>query len=290
MLPAMTIFVAAAHALALNGHMMRPAAARGMQPRTAARRPSMVSLPFGGGGAASRCALRSRTGPASNPSHCSSHALCALLRAHSGPSEEVLASYRLMGLDIDASYDEIEVVFNDLLEQYQKEPKRKIKLQVAKDKILDDRLRVAMSSKSGFAADPFAWKGPKPPRFTIPPALQGVMELPDKETLGKNAFVFGAIGLLPAITAAWASTSVGLGFAISLYLLYNRGVPDSGDMGADMRAPRVRRARALGGGAADVCGDASGVRSSLACALAMCVLAHRARARLRVRARSRSRC
>jgi len=211
MLPAMTIFVAAAHALALNGHMMRPAAARGMQPRTAARRPSMVSLPFGGGGAAS-----------------------------SGPSEEVLASYRLMGPDIDASYDEIEVVFNDLLEQYQKEPKRKIKLQVAKDKILDDRLRVAMSSKSGFAADPFAWKGPKPPRFTIPPALQGVMELPDKETLGKNAFVFGAIGLLPAITAAWASTSVGLGFAISLYLLYNRGVPDSGDMGADMRAPRPK--------------------------------------------------
>jgi len=171
----------------------------------------MVSLPFGGSGAAS-----------------------------SEPSEDVLAAYRLMGLDVDASYDEIEAVYNDLLESYQKDPKRKIKLQVAKDKILDDRLRQRMSSKGGFAVDPFAYKGPKPPLITIPPALQGVMELPDKETAGKNAFVFGALGLLPAVTAAWASTSVGLGFAISLYLLYNRGLPDSGDMGAEMRPPRPK--------------------------------------------------
>ena len=46
-----------------------------------------------------------------------------------------------MGLDLDATYDEIEAAFNDLTAQYAGDAKRKIKLSVAKDKILDDRLR-----------------------------------------------------------------------------------------------------------------------------------------------------
>ena len=48
----------------------------------------------------------------------------------SGPSEEVLPYYRLMGLDYEATYDEIETAYNTLLAQYTKEPKKKIKLQV----------------------------------------------------------------------------------------------------------------------------------------------------------------
>ena len=38
--------------------------------------------------------------------------------SHSGPSEDTLAAYRLMGLDLDATYDEIEAAFNDLTAQY----------------------------------------------------------------------------------------------------------------------------------------------------------------------------
>ena len=160
----------------------------------------------------------------------------------SGPSEETLAAYRLMGLDLDATYDEIESSFDTLLVEYKGDPKKKIKLQVAKDRILEDRLRQRMAGGiAGFTGikDPFdVPEGPKP-FFKIPPRLQGIMELPDKELVTKNALIFGILSVLPLASAAWASTSLAMGFAISLYLLYNRGVDNSSEMGAEMRQYKV---------------------------------------------------
>jgi len=210
---------AATQALALGAGVLRaPSAslsARGLLARHAAARPAMVSLPFGSSGGAE---------PA-------------------GPSEETLAAYRLMGLDLDATYDDIERAFDLLVAEAAGDAKRKIKLQVAKDKILDDRLRQRMAGglKSfKTVVDPFDRpEGPKP-LITIPPFLQGVMELPDKDTLIKNVVVFGIIGMLPVITTSWAPTSISLGFAVSLWLLYNRGVEQSGDMGAEMRPPKPK--------------------------------------------------
>jgi len=211
------LFVHFSLALSCGSHapLLRPAAAatssRLLQMR---RHVAMVSLPFGGGGGS----------------------------ASGEPSDEVQAAYRLMGLDLDAKYDDIEVAYEELLSAYADNQKMKIRLAVAKDKvlghILNARLKGASTAPKVF--DPFDRpSGPKP-LITIPPFLQGVMELPDRELLVKNGAVFGLIGLLPLVTAAWASTSVGLGFAISLYLLYNRGVPDQGDMGADMRPPKPK--------------------------------------------------
>ena len=59
----------------------------------------------------------------------------------SEPNEAVSDAYRLMGLDTDASYDEIESAYESLITQYAGDAKRKIKLSVAKDKILEDRLQ-----------------------------------------------------------------------------------------------------------------------------------------------------
>lgn len=158
------------------------------------------------------------------------------------PAEETLAAYRLMGLDLDATYDEIERAFDDLSASYAGDPKRKIKLAVAKDKILEDRLRQRMSgSLQGFTGvkDPYDIpEGPKP-FFKIPPRLQGVMELPDKNLLIKNVIVFGLIGILPAAAAEWAATSIAIGFGVSFYLLYNRGV-ESSEMEAEMRPPKTK--------------------------------------------------
>lgn len=163
--------------------------------------------------------------------------------SHSGPSEDTLAAYRLMGLDLDATYDEIEAAFNDLTAQYAGDAKRKIKLSVAKDKILDDRLRQRMSGGlQGFTGvkDPFdVPEGPKP-LIKIPRQLEGVMELPEKEVLLKNIGVFLVIGLLPLPNPGWVSASVSFGFAISLFLLYNRGVEMSGEMGAEMRQYKAK--------------------------------------------------
>jgi len=158
-------------------------------------------------------------------------------------SEEVQGCFRMMGLAEDATYDEVEAAYEQLAAKYAGETKRLIKLQVAKDKILEERLRQRMSGSlkvsDVFGEDRFVEQ--KKPLIVLPPFLDRVMELPSKAELTKNSIVFGCIGLLPILAISWASTSVSLGFAASLYLLYNRGAPDTGnDMDAAMRPPKVR--------------------------------------------------
>jgi len=152
--------------------------------------------------------------------------------------------YRLLGLAEDAEYDEITAAYDDLVAKYAGDAKQKIKLQVAKDKILEDRLRQVMSGKMKGSAPVNPFERPEAPKplITIPPFLAGVMELPTRAVALKNAAIFGAIGLLPLLSSTWASTSVGLGFAFAMYTLYNRGVPDTGgaEMGGEMRPPKVR--------------------------------------------------
>eukprot|EP00966_Prymnesium_polylepis_P304047 7024481-Prymnesium_polylepis.1 len=160
-----------------------------------------------------------------------------------GPSEEVQGLFRMLGLPEDADYDEINAAYDALAAKYEGETKRLIKLAVAKDKILDYRLRQRMTGalkvSEVFGEDRYVAE--KKPLVTLPPFLQGVMELPSKEELIKKAAGFACIGLLPALALSWASTSVSLGFAAALYLLYNRGAPDTGnDMEAAMRPPKVR--------------------------------------------------
>lgn len=161
----------------------------------------------------------------------------------SGPSEEVQAKYRLLGIAEDANYDEINRAYDELAGKYEGDTKMTIKLQVAKDGIFDHLLRQRMSGalKGAVAESPFDRKEAPKPLISIPPFLADVMELPTRQYLLKNAGVFGAIALLSVLSKAWATTSVGLGFATGLFLLYNRGVPDtSNDLDADMRPPKVR--------------------------------------------------
>jgi len=164
--------------------------------------------------------------------------------ADSGPSEEVLGYYRLLGLAEDASYDEINAGHDELAAKYQGDVKMTIKLQVAKDKILDDRLRQRMSGalKGAVAESPFDRKEAPKPFITIPPFLADYMEVPTRALLQTNVLTFAAISLLPLLSKAWAATAVGLGFALSLYKLYNRGVPESSssEMGMEMRPPKAK--------------------------------------------------
>ena len=73
-----------------------------------------------------------------------------------GPSEEAQALYRMLGIAEDADYDEIVGAYDKLCEKYEGQTKRLIKLQVAKDKILEDRLRQRMQ------VAPAAHRTPRP--------------------------------------------------------------------------------------------------------------------------------
>lgn len=163
-----------------------------------------------------------------------------------GPSEDVLNKYRLMGLDVDAPFDEIEAAYETLAAKYKGNQKQIIKLQVAKDVILNDRLRARMSSQRGKSVleQESRWDRAveKKPLIQLPAWAEAIIDLPSRKLLIKNAIFFFLIGLLPAITASWASTSVGVGFAVSMYSLYNRGVPESKgpDEAQEMRPPQPK--------------------------------------------------
>lgn len=204
--------------VSLNAAALRPAArlvALPSRPRSAVSARLAVSLPGFGGGSASG--------------------------GDSGPSEESVQYYRLLGVGEDATYDDVNSKYDELAARYVDDPKMTIKLQVAKDKIFDDKLRQRLSGRTvSGVKDPFENLGnEKKPLITLPPFLDSVMELPSRSALLENAAVFGAIGLLPMLSKGWASSSVGIGFAVGLYKLYNRGVPQSSGMGAEMRPPKV---------------------------------------------------
>jgi hypothetical protein len=150
-------------------------------------------------------------------------------------------SFRLLGLGEDATYDEIEAAVGDLTAKYAGDAKMKIKLQVAKDKIMDERLKQRMSGRLAAPKDPFDVPEPPKPLLSIPPAFQGFMELPTSEYAMKNAVVFAVIGMLPVLSRSWASTSVSVGFAAGLWKLYNRGLPGgTNSMEAEFRPPKPK--------------------------------------------------
>jgi len=201
--------------LAFSGAALRPHfAAPTARVARCAVSPLAVSLPFGSSGSNS-----------------------------DGPSDEVLEKYRLLGLGEDATYDDIESAYAELAEKYQGDTKMTIKLQVAKDKIFDHLLRLRMSGKlkATVAESPFDSPVVKQPLIRIPVFMSDFMELPKKEDLLKNALIFGGIGLFGCLSKSWASTSVSLGFAMGLFLLYNRGAPESSNAeDASMRPPKAK--------------------------------------------------
>jgi hypothetical protein len=160
------------------------------------------------------------------------------------PPEQVQEKFRLLGIGQDATVDEIESAYEELLERYPGDVKRKIDLDVAKDTILEFRLQQRLSGvmKGPAPVSPFDRKEEKGPLIRIPGFLQGVMELPSKAYLQRNLVVFGAIGLLPVIAKVSAGTCLSLGFGTALFLLYQRGAPESGDdeMYAEMRPAKVK--------------------------------------------------
>jgi len=158
-----------------------------------------------------------------------------------GPSEEMEGRYRLLGISADATYDEIESAYNTLAAKYAGETKRIIKLQVAKDKILEERLRQRMTGQlRSTVRDPFEDVAKKP-FLKLPPWLESYAELPTRQDLLRNLAIFGTIGMLPAISRTWAQSSITLALFISIFLLYNRGAPDnSGGMEYEMRPTKVR--------------------------------------------------
>ena len=187
------VFAPSAGSFSLHAPMP---ALRRMQPRqVAVVAPQMMALPgFGGGGKKKD--------------------------AYEGPSEEAQAALRMIGVSEDATYDEVTEAYQELCTKYKGETKRLIRLQAAKDIVLEDRLRQRMSGafKSDIA-DRVGKnmdigdnrKAPKEPLITLPAWAEPYMELPTKKLLLRNALLFGAISLMSVVAKHLAPTSCAMG-------------------------------------------------------------------------------
>ena len=123
------------------------------------------------------------------------------------------------GVAEDADYDEINAVYEELEAKYKGDVKRIIKLKVARDKILEDRLRQRMqgtlqaNDDVRVASDNFSDE--KKPLIKLPRFLERITMFPTKDLMLKNAAVFAFVAFLPVLDKSWASTSLGLGFGVS---------------------------------------------------------------------------
>ena len=61
----------------------------------------------------------------------------------------------------------------------------------------------------------------------LPNWLEPIAEIPKKKDVLTNMALFGALGLIPIFNAQLASTSITVGFAMSLFKLFNRGAPEA---------------------------------------------------------------
>ena len=176
-------------------HAPTPALRRTQPRQVAVVLPQMMALPgFGGGGKKKD--------------------------AYEGPSEEAQAALRMIGVSEDATYDEVTEAYQELCTKYKGETKRLIRLQAAKDIVLEDRLRQRMSGafKSDIA-DRVGKnmdigdnrKAPKEPLITLPAWAEPYMELPTKKLLLRNALLFGAISLMSVVAKHLAPTSCAMG-------------------------------------------------------------------------------
>ena len=170
---------------------------RRMQPRQmAVVAPNMMALPSFGGGGKKKVPV--------------------------GPSEEAMAALRMIGVSEEATYDEVTDAYGELCTKYKGETKRLIRLQAAKDIVLEDRLRQRMAGayKSDIA-DRVGKnmdigdnrKEEKEPLITLPPWAEQYMELPSKKLLLRNGVLFGIISLMSIIAKHLAPTACALGDA-----------------------------------------------------------------------------
>lgn len=143
--------------------------------------------------------------------------------------DDDLNGYRELGLAEDATYDEIMDAFMSLSEQYAEDPGRLLKVELAKDKVLDERLRKRMSGElRPLVADPFeAKRVMRTPPWVIGKELATkLLGIPSKKHTQSVLVLMGGLGATPWFAPSVAGTVLMLNVISGLGFIYNRGLPE----------------------------------------------------------------
>lgn len=140
--------------------------------------------------------------------------------------------YRQFGITEDAAYDEILEAYERLCAKSVGNKKELIKLEVAKDRILEDRLRRRMSGTLNQKVTESAWdraqrmRKRKPLNEYLPSYVRQFVEIPSDETGTNMAIIFGLLSGMSMLAPQLASTGMSIGFLLACGIVYNKGLPE----------------------------------------------------------------
>jgi hypothetical protein len=139
------------------------------------------------------------------------------------------AAYRTLGVDEDASYDEIMDKFMELSERYAADPDQMKRVESAKEKVLDLRLRQRMEGSlkanyEGRTAREDIPVPPKPKPWEIANEYRKMLfARPSPKYALKVVGLLGGLGLSGWIAPSTAQTSLLLTTVSGMGFMYNRG-------------------------------------------------------------------
>ena len=136
--------------------------------------------------------------------------------------------YRSLGVSEDATYEEVEEAVKRLEIKYKSEPKKKMMLEVYRDRIFEDRLRKRVSGeyKPKVKVSPYEKVVKKKPFFRLPKWAKEVVQLPSKKYMKRTTLVMMIFVVLGFLTPTLAGSCIAMAFIASMGFLYNRGLPD----------------------------------------------------------------
>mmetsp|Transcript_21574 Transcript_21574/g.54762 ORF Transcript_21574/g.54762 Transcript_21574/m.54762 type:complete len:271 (-) Transcript_21574:163-975(-) len=146
--------------------------------------------------------------------------------------------YRQFGITEDASYDEILAAYALMCTKAVGNKKELIKLEVAKDRILEDRLRQRVSGKMSGAVEG-NWDRKERMRklkpfsaANLPRFMQPYVLFPKKDKIFNVGVIYGLFAALGFALPPYITTLLTMGLGISTYMVYYNGIPSAkGDTG-----------------------------------------------------------
>lgn len=136
--------------------------------------------------------------------------------------------YRSLGVSEDATYEEVEEAVKRLEIKFADEPKKKMMLEVYKDRIFEDRLRrrVAGEYTPKVKVSPYEKPVVKKKLFVLPRWLKDLVQFPSREYMQKTTLIMMIFVVLGFATPTLAGSCMAMAFIASMGFLYNRGLPD----------------------------------------------------------------
>jgi hypothetical protein len=144
--------------------------------------------------------------------------------------EEEIGWYRTLGVSEDATYEQITDAYIELSESYAADPKRMAAIDVAKEKILDARLRQRMSGALRPTLDesPFEVKPIQrtPIWEVVGTVIRKMLRLPSRKEAGQVLFILGGLLLTTWVSPRSAGTCLLINTLSGFGYVYNNGTPE----------------------------------------------------------------